>query len=181
VQWAERPVTLLFSARDQLHNSAAVLRDVLCCGPELGVVAAKMNRAELLSFLNSLLANSRATIKEAKAILQRTATRMLDIQRDEAYASAVLIQLIKTLGGRPNYGDELTDEPASGTGLAVRLTLFGRDQMRVAEQMETNLLHVVDDRVRQRLQKVLIARIRNIRRLNGKPHLALAQRVSGGC
>ena len=47
--------------------------------------------------MNSLLGNSRATIKEAKAILQRTATRMLDIQRDEAYASAVLIQLVKSL------------------------------------------------------------------------------------
>jgi len=83
---------------------------------------------------------------------------MLNIQRDEAYASAVSIQLIKSLGGRPNYGNELTDEPAGGTGLASRLALFGRDQIRVADQLETNLLCVADDRVRHRLHKLLIAR-----------------------
>jgi uncharacterized protein YeaO (DUF488 family) len=79
----ERRVTLLFSAVDPIHNSAAVLREVLCGGPGLGGTAMKMSHAELLSFLNSLLSNSRTTIKEAKAILQRTAARMLDIQRDE--------------------------------------------------------------------------------------------------
>ena len=76
---AERPVTLLFSSTDTVHNSAAVLREVLCRGPELGMAATKMSRAELLGFLNNLLAKNRATIKEAKALLRRTATRMLDI------------------------------------------------------------------------------------------------------
>ena len=179
---AERPVTLLFSSRDMVYNSAAVLREVLCRGPELGVAATKMSRAELLGFLNNLLAKNRATIKEAKALLQRTATRMLDIQRDEAYASAVLIQLINSLGGRPNYGTRLTDDPAGGAGLASRLALFGRAQIRVADELETNLLRIADDRVRQRLQKLLITRVRNIRRLDGKSHLTLAQRASpGGC
>jgi len=172
---AERPVTLLFSARDPVHNTAAVLREVLCCGPELDVAATKMSHAELLVFLNRLLANSRTTIKEAKAILQRTATRMLDIQRDEAYASAVLIQLVKSIGGRPDYGIDPTDDIAGGTGLASRLALFGRDQIRLADELETNLLRVPDDRVRHRLQKHLIARVRNIRRLKGKSHLSLAE------
>ena len=63
---AERPVTLLFSTVDPTHNSAAVLRDVLCRGPELQVAAAKMNHAELLAFLNRLLANSRTAIKEVQ-------------------------------------------------------------------------------------------------------------------
>jgi hypothetical protein len=73
--------------------------EALCSGWEPDVVARKMSHAELLGFLNSLLANSRTTIREAKAILQRTATRMLDIQRGEAHASAILIQLVKSLGG----------------------------------------------------------------------------------
>jgi len=177
---AERPVTLLFSARDRVHNCAAVLRKVLCCGPELGDAAVIMSHAELLRFLNSLLGNSRATIKEAKAILQRTATRMLDIQRDEAYASAVLIQLVKSLGGRPNYGIEPTDDIAGGAGLASRLALFGRDHIRLADELESNLRRVADDRIRHRLQKLLKARVRNFRRLDGKPHLVLAQKAPPG-
>ena len=172
---AERPVTLLFSARDRTHNGAAVLREILCYGPELGVAATEMSHAELLGFLNSLLANSRITIKEAKAILQRIATWMLDIKSDEAYASAVLIQLIKSLGGRPDYGIELTDEIAGATGLASRIARFGRDQIGLAQELESNLPRVADDRVRHRLQKLLIARLRNTRRLDGKPHLALAE------
>jgi len=170
---AERPVTLLFSARDGIHSSAAVLRDVLSRGPEFGAAAPKMSHAELLAFLNHLFADSRNTIKEAKAILQRTATRMLEIQRDEAYASAVLIQLVKSLGGRPDYGAAPIDDNASGTELASRLALFGRDQIRLKDELETNLLRVADDRVRLRLQKLLIARVRNIRRLKGEPHSAL--------
>lgn len=172
---AERPVTLLFSARDPVHNTAVVLREVLCYSPELGVAAADMSDAELLGFLNSLLANSRTTIKEAKVILQRTATWMLNIKSDEAYASAVLIQLIKSVGGRPDNGIELTDEIAGGTGLASRIALFGRDQIRLARELESNLPRVADDRVRHRLQKLLIARVRNIRRFDGEPHLALAE------
>jgi hypothetical protein len=134
-----------------------------------------MSHAELLSFLNNLLANSRTTVKEAKAILQRTATWMLDIKGDEAYASAVLIQLIKSLGGRPDYGVESTDNIGGGTGLASRLALFGRNQICRAQELESNLPRVADDRVRHRLQKLLTARVRNIRRLDGKPHLALAE------
>ena len=172
---AERLVTLLFSARDPVHNGAMVLQEVLCCGPELGVAAREMSYAELLGFLNSLLANSRTSIKEAKAILQSTATQMLDIQRDEAYASAVLIQLIKSLGSRPDYGVEPTDDISRGTGLASRLAIFGRDQIRAAAELEHNLRRVADDRVRHRLHKLLIARKRNIRRLDGKPHLVLVQ------
>ena len=178
---AERPVTLLFSARDRAHNGAAVLREVLC-GPELGVAATKMSHAELLCFLNSLLANSRTNIKEAKAILQRTATRMLDVQRDEAYASAVLIQLIKSLGGRPDHRIQPPHDIADGTGLASQLALFGREQIRLANELESNLRRVADDRIRHRLLKLLIARVRNIRRLDGKPHLALAEpEPSGRC
>jgi uncharacterized protein YeaO (DUF488 family) len=158
-----------------VQHSEELVCLLLCCGPELDVAATKMSHAELLGFLNRLLANSRTTIKEAKAILQRTATRMLDIQRDEAYASAVLIQLVKSLGGRPDYGIDPTDDIAGGTGLASRLALFGRDQIRLADELETNLLRVPDDRVRHRLQKLLIARVRNIRRLDGKPHRSLAE------
>jgi hypothetical protein len=100
---------------------------------------------------------------------------MLDIRCDEAYASAVLIQLVKSLGGRPNSGVEPTDDISRGTGLASRLAVFGRDQIRAADELEHNLRRVADDRVCHLLQKVLIARKRNIRRLDGKPHLALAQ------
>jgi uncharacterized protein YeaO (DUF488 family) len=43
---AEHPVTLLFSARDRVHNGAAVLREVLCGGPGLGGTVTKMSHAE---------------------------------------------------------------------------------------------------------------------------------------
>jgi uncharacterized protein YeaO (DUF488 family) len=172
---AERLVTLLFSARDPVCNGAAVLREVLCRGPGPGATAPKLSHVELLKFLNHLLANNRATIKEAKAILQSTATRMLDIQRDEAYASAVLIQLVKSLGGRPDYSVKPADDISRGARLASRLAIFERDQIRAADELEHNLLRVADDRVHHRLQKLLIARKRNSRRLGGKPHLALAQ------
>ena len=172
---AERPVTLLFSARDEVHNGAAVLQEVLCGGLEVDAAATKMSHAELVRFLNRLLANSRTTIKEAKAILRRTATRMLDIQRDEAYASAVLIQLVKSLGGRPDYGIEPNSDIAGTKALASRVALFEQDQIRLADELESNLQRIADDRVRHRLQKLLIARLRNIRRLEGKPHPALAE------
>ena len=139
------------------------------------MAATAMSHAELLGFLNNLLVYSRTTIKEAKAILQSTASRMLDIQRDEAYASAVLIQLVKSLGGRPDYGVEPADDISRGSRLASRLAVFAQEQIRAADKLEINLLRVADDRVHHRLQKLLIARKRNSRRLEGKPFLALAQ------
>ena len=101
---------------------------------------------------------------------------MLDIRRDEAYASAVLIQLVKSLGGRPDYGIESTDDIARASALASRLALFGREQLRVADELESNLRRVADDRVRHQLQKLLIARVRNIRRLDGERPSALGKR-----
>ena len=171
---AEHPITLLYAAPDPIHNSAAVLQGILCSS-RAGMAATAMSHAELLGFLNSLLVYSRTTIKEAKAILQSTASRMLDIQRDEAYASAVLIQLVKSLGGRPDYGVEPADDISRGTRLASRLAVFAQEQLRAADELEINLLRVADDRVHHRLQKLLIARKRNSRRLEGKPFLALAQ------
>jgi Domain of unknown function (DUF6306) len=130
--------------------------------------------------MNRLLGSSRTIISEAQAILQRTVARMLDIKRDEAYATAVLIQLIKSLGGRPDYGAELNEDIASGTGLASRLALFERAQICLSQELERDLPRVADDRVRHRLQKLLIARVRNIRRLHGKPYLVSAERKPTG-
>ena len=171
---AEHPLTLLFAARDQAHNSAAVLKEILC-GGEPGVAESNLSGAELLGFLNSLLAGSRAAVKEAKAILKSAATQMLDIQRDEAYACAVLIQLIKSLGGRPDYGIEQPDDTSGVAGLAPRFARFLHDEIRRERQLQNNLQRVADDRVRHRLQKLVIARVRSIRRLDGRPNLALAQ------
>jgi uncharacterized protein YeaO (DUF488 family) len=171
---AERPVTLLFAARDRAHNGAAVLQEVMGCGTDPSMTATAISQAELLSFLNSLLADSRTAVSQAKAILQETAKLLLDIKSDEAYASAVLIQLIKSLGGRPDYGIELNDDATAGERLASRLTLFGQDRIRLVHELVSNLPRVADDRVRHRLQKLLIARVRYLRRLDGKSHLALA-------
>jgi uncharacterized protein YeaO (DUF488 family) len=176
---AGRPVTLLYAARNPVQNSAAVLQEVLRSS-EPGLAAADMSHAELLGFMNRLLAGSRTTVREARVILQSTATRMLDIKRDEAYASAVLIQLIKSLGGRPDYNTELNEEIPGGAGLASRLALFERGQLSLMQELERNLPRIADDRIRRRLQKLLIARVRNIRRLDGKPHLALADREPHG-
>jgi uncharacterized protein YeaO (DUF488 family) len=175
----ERPITLLYAGRDPVHNSSAVLQEVLCRS-EPSFAATEMSHAELVGFMNRLLASSRTTIREAKAILQRTAARMLDIKRDEAYASAVLIQLIKSLGGRPDYGTESDEDVAGATGLASRIALFERGQICLMQELESSLPRVADDRVRHRLQKLLTARARNIRRLDGKPHLALADREPPG-
>ena len=172
---AEHPLTLLFAARDQAHNSAAVLKDILLCSRQAGVAEGNMSGAELLGFLNSILASSRTAVKEAKAILKSAATQMLDIQRDEAYACAVLIQLIKSLGGRPDYGIEQPDDTSGVAGLAPRLALFAQEQIRREHQLQNNLRPVPDDRVRHRLQKILVARVRNIRHLDGEPHPAVAQ------
>ena len=105
---------------------------------------------------------------------------MLDIKRDEAYASAVLIQLINRLGGRPDYSTELNEEIPGGTRLASRLALFERGQVSLMQELESNLLRIAEDRIRHRLQKLLIARVRNIRHLDGKRHLALADREPPG-
>ena len=172
---AEHPLTLLFAARDEAHNSAAVLKEILLCGGEPGVAEDNMSRAELLGFLNSVLTSSRTAVKEAKAILKSAATQILDIQRDEACASAVLIQLIKSLGGRPDYGIEQPDGASGVAGLAPRLALFVQEQIRREHHLQCNLRRVGDDGVRHRLQKLLIARGRNIRRLDEGQHLALAQ------
>jgi uncharacterized protein YeaO (DUF488 family) len=174
-QAAGHPVTLLFAVRDQAHNSAAVLKEILLCSPVPGVAEGNMSDAELLGFLNSVLASSRTAVKQAKAILKSAATQILDIQRDEAYASAVLIQLIKSLGGRPDYGIEQPDDTSGVAGLAPRLTLFAQEQIRREHQLQSNLRRVADDHVRHRLQKLLVARVRNIRHLDGGPHLAVAQ------
>jgi uncharacterized protein YeaO (DUF488 family) len=176
---AGHPVTLLFAARDQAHNSAAVLKEILLCGRQQGVAEGNMSDAELLGFLNSVLASSRTAVKEAKAILKSAATQILDIQRDEAYASAVLIQLIKSLGGRPDYGIEQPDDTSGIAGLAPRLALFAQEQFRREHQLQSNLRRVADDRVRHRLQKLLVARLRNIRHLDGEPHLVVQPGPSG--
>jgi uncharacterized protein YeaO (DUF488 family) len=179
---AEHPLTLLFAARDQAYNSAAVLKDILLRSRQPGVAEGNMSGAELLGFLNSVLASSRTAVKEAKAILKSAATQMLDIQRDEAYACAVLIQLIKSLGGRLDYGIEQPDDTSGVAGLAPRLALFVQNQIRTERQLQSNLRRVADDRVRHRLQKLLIARVRNIRNLDGGPHLPVARpEPSGRC
>ena len=105
---------------------------------------------------------------------------MLDIKRDEAYASAVLIQLIKSLGGRPDYSTELNASIPGGTRLESRLAQFERGQVSLLQELESNLPRVADDRIRRRLQKLLIARVRNIRHLDGKRHLAWADREPPG-
>lgn len=121
---AERPLTLLFAARDQAHNSAVVLRDILASGreadeetidPLAGRPPPPMSHAEQLRFLNSVLASSRIAVKEAKAILKSAAAQIIEVQRHEAYACAVLIQLIKSLGG----------SPIAASGLPTRLLLPG--------------------------------------------------------
>ena len=117
---------------------------------------------------------------KSKAILKSAATQILDIQRDEAYASAVLIRLIKSLGGRPDYGIEQPDDTSGVAGLAPRLALFAQEQIRREYQLQSNLRRVADDRARRPLQKLLVARVRNIRHLDGEPRLAVAQPEPSG-
>src|SRR5215472_14566089 len=49
---AQRPVTLLFAARDEIHNGAAVLQEILRNGREWNSIVNDMNQDELLGFLN---------------------------------------------------------------------------------------------------------------------------------
>lgn len=183
-------LTLLSAARDLEHSGAAVLREILlssrapgttaermaACAPSAGRLPTVMSHIELLGFLNSALASSRTAVREAKAILRDAATQIVGIQRDEAYACAVLIQLIKSLGGRPQPAVELSGGDTSRVAaLAPRLALFVAHQLRAQDELRSNLPRVSEERVRVRLQKLLIARSRNIRGVRGERHLTLAQ------
>ena len=81
-----------------------------------------MSRDEVLNLLNLTLDNSRASIELAKTMLRDAATELRSIQSHEAYSCAVLIRLIKRLGGRPARGARSVDNGAAGiAGLEPRL------------------------------------------------------------
>jgi hypothetical protein len=143
-----------------------------CRALEVDADETKMSHAELAMFLNRLLAGSRATVKEAKSTLQGTAARMLDIQRDDAYASVVIIQLVKSLGADPITASDLSMILEGGRRARVTTNALWTRSNPASGRAGNGLLSVADDRVRHRLQKLLIVRLRNIRRLEGKSQLA---------
>jgi non-ribosomal peptide synthetase component F len=69
------------------------------CGRELADKTSSMSQDDVLNLLNRTLDNSRASVELAKAILRDAATGLRSIQSHEAYSCAVLIRLIKRLGG----------------------------------------------------------------------------------
>jgi hypothetical protein len=54
------------------------------------------------------------------------------------------IQLIKSLGGRPDSGIEFTEDIGGGTGLASRLALFGRGSTRNGRYLPDYEMPLVD-------------------------------------
>ena len=79
-------------------------------GRELADKTSLMSRDDVLNLLNRTLDDSRASVEPAK-VISRDATRELrSIQSHEACSCAVLIRLIKRLGGRPARAARAEDE-----------------------------------------------------------------------
>ena len=85
-------------------------------GRELADKTSLMSRDDVLNLLNRTLDDSRASVEPAK-VISRDATRELrSIQSHEAYSCAVLIRLIKRLGGRPARAARAAEDEAIVTG-----------------------------------------------------------------
>jgi uncharacterized coiled-coil protein SlyX len=121
------------------------------CGRELADKTSSMSQDDVLNLLNRTLDNSRASVELAKAILRDAATELRSIQSHEAYSCAVLIRLIKRLGGRPARGARAADDEAVVTGLARLISVQNRTQ----QELRHNLARVTEDHIRLRLGKIL--------------------------
>jgi hypothetical protein len=94
------------------------------------------------------LDNSRTSVELAKAVLRDAATELRSIQSHEAYSCAVLIRLIKRLGGRPVRGARAADNEAGVTGLEPGLARLISVQNRMRQELRHNLARVAEDRIR---------------------------------
>jgi hypothetical protein len=132
--------------------------------------------------LNRTLENSRASVELAKAIRRDAATELRSIQSHEAYSCAVLIRLIKRLGGRLARGARAADDEAYVTGLEPGLARLISVQNRMQQELRHNLARIAEDRIRLRLEKVLDATDQHVRRLYGTPAIPgrrLSHRING--
>ena len=138
-------------------------------GRELADRTPSMSQDDVLNLLNRTLENSRASVELANAILREAATELRSIQSHEAYSCAVLIRLIKRLGGRPAHGARAADDEAVATGLEPGLARLISVQNRIQQELRHNLTRVAEDRIRLRLGKILDATDQHVRRLCGTP------------
>jgi non-ribosomal peptide synthetase component F len=128
-----------------------------------------MSHDEVLNLLNRTLDNSRTSVELAKAVLRDAATELRSIQSHEAYSCAVLIRLIKRLGGRPVRGARAANDEAGLTGLEPGLARLISVQNRMQQELRHNLARIAEDRIRLRLEKILDAIDQHVRRLYGTP------------
>jgi hypothetical protein len=138
-------------------------------GREFADKTSSMSHDDVLNLLNRTLDNSRASVELAKAILRDAATELRSIQSHEAYSCAVLIRLIKRLGGRPARGARAADDEAVVTGLEPGLARLISVQNRMQQELRHNLARVAEDHIRLRLGKILDATDQHVRRLCGTP------------
>ena len=139
-------------------------------GREFADKTSSMSHDEVLNLLNRTHDNSRTSVELAKAILRDAATELRSIQSHEAYSCAVLIRLIKRLGGRPVRGARAADDEAGVTGLEPGLARLISVQNRMQQELRLNLARVAEDHIRLRLEKILDATDRHVRRLCGTRH-----------
>jgi len=137
------------------------------CGRELAHKTSSMSQDDVLSLLNRTVDNSRASVELTKAMLGDAATELRSIQSHEAYSCAVLIRLIKRLGGRPARGARTADDEAVVTGLEPGLARLISVQNRMQQELRHNLARVTEDHIRLQLGKILDATDQHVRRLCG--------------
>jgi len=146
------------------------------CGRELAHKTSSMSQDDVLSLLNRTVDNSRASVELTKAMLGDAATELRSIQSHEAYSCAVLIRLIKRLGGRPARGARTADDEAVVTGLEPGLARLISVQNRMQQELRHNLARVTEDHIRLQLGKILDATDQHVRRLCGD-----RRRYAAGC
>lgn len=137
--------------------------------PDYFGAAPPMTKNELVELLNVLLEAERAGAKVLAAFLNDyqhdTAPwrRLAAVQRDEAANCAILIDLIRRLGGAPSAatGDFL-EKALAVEGRAARLRFLNRGQKWVARRISEALPHLEQDFVRDALVAMHESHLLNI-------------------
>lgn len=128
-----------------------------------------MDTASLLQLLNRLLEAERAGAKVLVAYLAEydpasgAARQLIAVQRDEARNCAILIGLIRELGGTPSAatGDFL-EKALAVQGRAERLAFLNRGQAWVARKIAEVLPQLANGPLHQALAEMQVSHVENI-------------------
>ena len=129
-----------------------------------------LSDSELIELLNTLLVSEHAGNKVAQTFLAKSpsaeATTILEaVQRDTARFAAMLLRLIRNLGGTSSaHIGAFYDMAMAIEDVAARLTLLNRDQGCVVRKLQGVLPRIRDDRIHSELKAMLRAHKANIAR-----------------